>query len=83
VRGIRPLERALGGREDEEAQIIQGYCAAVRGALADEGQAPWVPGGVQLHERLAAIDASLTRVGQKRGACPNRYNGCTRSWTKP
>jgi len=77
VRGIRPLERALGGREDEEAQIIQGYCAAVRGALADEGQAPWVPGGVQLQERLAAIDASLTRVGQKRGACPNRYNGCT------
>lgn len=67
VRGIRPLERAVGGREDEEAQIIQGYCAAVRGALADEGQAPLVPGGVQLHERLAAIDASLTRVGQKRG----------------
>ena len=76
VRGIRPLERALGGREDEEAQIIQGYCAAVRGALADEGQAPWVPGGVQLHERWAAMDASLTRVGQKRGACPNRYHGC-------
>jgi len=77
VRGIRSLERALDGREDEEAHIIQGYCAAVRGALADEGQAPLVPGGVQLHERLAAIDASLTRVGQKRGACPNRYNGCT------
>lgn len=75
-RGIRPLERAVGGREDEDAQIIQGYCAAVRGALADEGQAPLVPGGVQLHERLAAIDARLTRVGQKRAACPNRYHGC-------
>lgn len=24
MRGIRPLKRALGGREDEEAQIIQG-----------------------------------------------------------
>ena len=76
VRGIRPLERALDGREDEEAQIVQGYCAAVRGALADEGKAPLEPGGVQLHERLAAIDASLTRAGQKRGACQNRCSGC-------
>lgn len=30
LRGIRPLERAVEGREDEEAKVIQGYCAAVR-----------------------------------------------------
>ena len=73
----------MDGREDEEAQIIRGYGAAVRGALADAGKAPLEPGGVQLQERLAAIDASLSRAGQKRGACQNRYHGCTGSWTKP
>jgi hypothetical protein len=71
VRGIRPLERAVAGREDEEAHIVQGYCAAVRGALADEGKAPLEPGGLHLHERLEAIDASLERAEQKRGACQN------------
>ena len=38
---------------------VHGYCAAVRGALADEGKAPLEPGGLRLHERLEAIDASL------------------------
>jgi hypothetical protein len=71
VRGIRPLERAVAEREDEEAHIVQGYCAAVRGALADEGKAPLEPGGLHLHERLEAIDASLERAEQKRGACQN------------
>jgi transposase len=69
VRGIRPLERAVTGRDDEEAQIVWGYCAAVRGALADEGKAPLEPGGLRLHERLDAIEASLERAGQKRGGC--------------
>ena len=77
VRGIRPLERAVDGREDEEAQIVQGYCAAVRGALADEGKSPLEPGGLRLHARLEAIDASLERAEQKRGACQNPYSGCT------
>jgi hypothetical protein len=72
VRGIRPLERAVAGREDEEAQVVQGYCAAVRGALADEGKSPLEPGGLRLHGRLESIDASLERGEQKRGACPNR-----------
>ena len=68
VRGIRPLERAVAGREDEPAQLVEGYCTAVRGALTDEGQAPLDPGGLRLHERLEAIDASLQRAAQKRGA---------------
>lgn len=72
VRGIRPLERAVAGREDEEAQVVQGYCAAVRGALADEGKSPLEPGGLRLHGRLESIDASLERGEQKGGACPNR-----------
>jgi hypothetical protein len=71
VRGIRPLERSVAGRDDAQAQVVQGYCAAVRGALADEGKAPLEPGGLRLHARLEAIDASLERAGEKRGACRN------------
>jgi len=33
VRGIRPIERTVEGREDAEARDIRGYCAAVRSAL--------------------------------------------------
>jgi hypothetical protein len=68
VRGIRPLERAVVGGDDEEAQLVQGYCAAVRGALGDEGKSPLEPGGLRRHARLEAIDASLQRAAQKRGA---------------
>ena len=71
VRGIRPLERQVEGQEDEAAQIVQGYCAAVRGALADDGKSPLEPGGIRLHERLEAITASLDRAGKK-GGCQNR-----------
>jgi hypothetical protein len=37
VRGVRPIERKVEGRTDEEARVVQGYCAAVRGALTDDG----------------------------------------------
>ena len=30
VRGIRPIERKVEGRDDDEARAIRGYCAAVR-----------------------------------------------------
>src|SRR5919201_6640331 len=32
VRGVRPIERGIEGREDAEAQLVRGYCAAVRSA---------------------------------------------------
>ncbi|MBK1703184.1 hypothetical protein [Halochromatium glycolicum] len=62
---MRPLEHTVSERVDDEAQLVQGYCAAVPGALCDEGHAPLVPGGLRLHERLEQIDASLERVAQK------------------
>lgn len=40
ARGIRPIERAVEGREDDEAGVIRGYCAAVRSALTDDGRPP-------------------------------------------
>jgi hypothetical protein len=67
VRGIRPIERKLEGRQDAEAEVIRGYCAAVRSALTDDGRPPLEPSGLRLHERLAAVAASLDRVGAKWG----------------
>jgi hypothetical protein len=67
VRGVRPIERALEGRDDEEAQAIRGYCLAVRSALTDDGRPPLCASGLKLHGRLAAIHASIERVAAKGG----------------
>jgi hypothetical protein len=62
VRGVRPIERQLEGRAAPEAEVIRGYCSAVRGALTDDGRPPLVASGLKLHDRLAAIVESLDRV---------------------
>jgi len=67
VRGVRPLERALEERTDEEAEAVRGYCLAVRSALTDDGKPPLDADGLQLEERLRAIDDSIRRVTEKRG----------------
>ena len=67
VRGIRPIERKVEGRADDEAEAIRGYCAAVRSALTDDGRPPLAASGLKLQGRLAALAASLDRVGAQRG----------------
>lgn len=67
VRGVRTLEREVEDRRDPQADVIRGYCAAVRGALSDSGHPPLEAGGLQLQERLSAITASLDRLAEKRG----------------
>jgi hypothetical protein len=67
VRGIRPIERSLEGRTDEEAEGIRQYCLAVRSALTDDGHPPLEAPGLQLHDRLEAIQASIARVAEKGG----------------
>jgi hypothetical protein len=67
VRGIRPIERKVEGRDDAEARDIRGYCAAVRSALTDDGRPPLDPSGLKLLDRLTAVAASLDRVAAKRG----------------
>ncbi len=67
VRGVRPIERALEEREDEEADAARGYCLAVRSALTDDGRPPLCASGLKLHQRLTAIAESLDRVEAKRG----------------
>ena len=65
VRGVRPIERAVEGREDPEAQAVRGYDAAIRSALTDDGRPPLAAAGLRLHDRLQAVAASLARVTQK------------------
>jgi hypothetical protein len=67
VRGIRPIERAMEGRTDEEAEVVRGYALAVRSALTDDGQAPLDPAGLRLRERLQDISTSIGRIEEKRG----------------
>jgi hypothetical protein len=68
VRGIRPIERKIEGRQDTEAEVIRGYCAAVRSALTDDGRPPLEASGLKLRDRLAKVADSLDRVGAKRGS---------------
>src|SRR3954469_18627124 len=48
VRGIRRIERQTEqtGEDDEEAEIVRGYCAAVRAALTDDGLPPLAAAGL-------------------------------------
>ena len=78
VRGVRPIERQLEGRTEPEAEVIRGYCGAVRSALTDDGRPPLVASGLKLHDRLAVIAESLDR-GEKRGPCPSPSLGCSPS----
>lgn len=65
VRGVRPIERSLEGREDAAAEVARGYCAAVRSALTDDGRPPLEASGLRLHARLRDIVSSLERAEQQ------------------
>jgi transposase-like protein len=67
VRGVRPIERQVEGRDDPAAQVTRGYCAAVRSALSDDGRPPLAAAGLKLRDRLDAVAASLDRLTQKGG----------------
>jgi hypothetical protein len=71
VRGVRPIERKVEGRDDAEAKAIRGYCAAVRSALTDDGRPPLSAPGLVLKGRLEAVVGSLDRVEEKRGCRRN------------
>lgn len=70
VRGVRPIERELEGREDsdEETGAVLGYCLAVRSAITDDGRPPLSAPGLKLRDRIEAIHSSIERVGEKRGS---------------
>jgi hypothetical protein len=71
VRGVRPIERDVEDRDDQEAEAIRGYCAAVRSSITDDGRPPLEASGLKLHRRLTTISQSLDRVAAKRGSPKN------------
>jgi hypothetical protein len=71
VRGIRPIERTVEGRDDPQAEVIRGYCAAVRSAVTDDGRPPLEASGLKLQGRLSEVAASLDRVGSQGGSRRN------------
>jgi hypothetical protein len=64
VRGIRKIERKVERRTDAVGEVVQGYCAAVRSSLTDDGRAPLDSAGLKLEGRLGAIAESLDRLGE-------------------
>lgn len=68
VRGVRAIERSVEARTDAAAEVIAGYCSAVRGALTDDGRPPLEASGLKLRGRLSAISRSLKRVTGKKGS---------------
>jgi Transposase, Mutator family len=67
VRGVRKIERQVEGRTDPQAAVVRGYCAAVRGALTDDGRPPLDAAGLRLRGRLSAVADSLGRLGAGTG----------------
>ena len=68
ARGVRGIERRTEDRNDAEAEVIRGYCSAVRSALTDDGRPPLEASGLKLHGRMQAIAGSLDAV-EKKGDC--------------
>ena len=68
VRGVRGIERTVDGRSDSAAEVLRGYCSAVRSALTDDGRPPLDASGLTLRDRLSAITASLGRAEEKGGS---------------
>ncbi len=70
VRGVRPIERATEAEQGLQAEIVRGYCCAVRSALTDDGLPPLSAAGLKLQRRLKMIVASLDRVLDRGGILP-------------
>lgn len=56
VRGVRAIERTIADTDDQEAEIVRGYCLAVRSALTDDGRPPLEASGLKLQKRLTLIE---------------------------
>ena len=71
VRGVRPIERAAEAEEeDAEAELVRGYCAAVRSALTDDGRPPlWRPRDCGCTSAWGPSRPAWTGWRRGRGAC--------------
>lgn len=65
IRGVRRLERRAEASPAPVGAVIGDYCTAVRSALTDDGRPPLAAAGLQLRDRLSAIQQSLARAAKK------------------
>ncbi|CAH2605537.1 protein of unknown function (plasmid) [Rhodovastum atsumiense] len=77
VRGVRQIERSVEGSDEPQAEVVRGYCAAVRSAITDDGRPPLAAAGLKLKGRLEAVADSLDRVAEKGG------HAAARATTRP
>src|SRR3954462_8800560 len=71
VRGVRPIERAVEGRDDPEAEAVRGYCAAVRSTITDDGRPPLPASGLRLQgpaARAPRAGGCGSRAGSRRSS---------------
>jgi hypothetical protein len=68
TRGVRRIERVVEDGTDPQAEVVRGYCAAVRSAITDDGHPPLAASGLKLKRRLEAVADSLERVTEKGGS---------------
>jgi len=68
---VRRIERRVEGRTDAQAEVVRGYCSAVRSAITDDGRPSLEESGLKLHARLSAISGNLGRAEAKGGYRPS------------
>jgi hypothetical protein len=77
--GSRGAAAATEATPAAATEAVRGYCLAVRSALTDDGRPPLAAAGLQLRERLAAIQASAARVVAGSGAQELKKGGRSES----
>jgi len=75
LRGIRELEKKIENDKSAEAEVAKDYIAAVRSVLLEDGNPPLDLPGIRIYQNAKAIQASLERCLDKKGAlpAPKRY----------
>jgi hypothetical protein len=68
ARGVRAIERSVEERTDAGAEVIAGYCSAVRSARTDDGRPPLEASGLKPHGRSSAISKGSKRAAGKKGS---------------
>ncbi|MBN2981778.1 transposase [Cohnella algarum] len=68
LRGIREIEKRIEHDTSVEAEVAKDYVAAIRSVLLEDGNPPLDLPGIRVYENAKAIQASLERCLDKKGA---------------
>lgn len=70
IRGIREIERSINEEDKNMADIVEGYCLAVRSTITHDSHPPLEASGLKLQENLTLIEESLDNI-EKKELCHN------------